>query len=148
MTSPVLQIRPTYSHGGETSGPWVAVSGTVTGSGRPISAVPAHPVNIPVMVIVCATGTATVVLEANGGQLDDNGNPPAGEWVDVSGGGYDLTAGDTLCKRLPPVMPYWRTRITAIAGGATVTSYVPLLVLAEGGKISASYPGLTSTSVS
>lgn len=147
MTSPSLGIRPTYSHGGQAVGPWAAVSGTVTGAGRPISAVPAHPVNIPVMTIVCTGGTATVVLEANGGQLGDDGNPPAGEWVDVSGGGYTMTDGDVRCKRLPPVMPYWRTRITAIAG-ATVISYIPLLVLEDGGKVSASYPGLSSTGIS
>lgn len=147
MTSSMLTIQPTYSHGGSTVGPWTAVSGAVTGSGRPISVVPAHPVNIPVVVIVCTGGTATVILECNGGQLGDDGNPPAAEWVDVSGGGYTMTAGDVRCKRLPPVMPYWRTRITAIAG-ATVLSYVPLLVLESGGKVSASYPGLTSTGVS
>jgi hypothetical protein len=90
-------------------------------------------------VIVNRSGSATVILEANGGELDDDGNPPADEWVDVSSGGYALGAGEAVSKRIPPTMPYYRTRIT-VSGPGDVVSYVPLMILPSGMSVSAGHP--------
>lgn len=139
------KVKPTYSHGGANAPNWAAVSGTVQGGGRPIDVggTDPDPFVWPVMMIFCAGGTATVKIEANGGDLDSTGNPPSGEWVDISGGGYSMTAGTSVAKNIPPTVPFIRTNITAISG-ATVTSYIPLVYYPGGRVASAQYPSIKS----
>jgi hypothetical protein len=133
---------PTYSHGGGSTAGWPPVNGTVTGGGRPVF-IGDQCIENPCMNVFCYYGTAIVVIEGNGGIPDQTGNPPSGEWVDCSAGGYSMVPGQTLSKKLPRAMQYWRTRITSI-NGATINSYVPLLRTATGDAVSASYPTITS----
>ena len=140
------KVKPTYSHGGASAPNWAAVSGTTTGAGRPIDVggTDPDPFVWPVLVIFCKGGTsATVKIEANGGDLDSNGNPPTDEWVDISGGGYALTAGQSVAKNIPPTVPFVRTNITAITG-STVVSYIPLVYFPGGRVASAAYPTIKS----
>lgn len=144
-----MRFTPRYSHGGPSEVGWTAVAGTTTNSGNPIdlSGADPEPANWPVIEIFCAGGTATVLIEANGGLLDSTSNPPSGEWVDISGGGYALTAGTYVAKRIPPNVPFIRTRISANSG-ATVTSYVPCICYPGGKWTSAPRPHKQSFSVS
>jgi hypothetical protein len=120
---------PTYSHGGSSVPGFPAVAGTATGAGRPISVIGA--IQSCSLQIVCTGGTATVRIEASGAALDSTGNPPSTSWTDESGGGYALTAGQTVFKSIPASRaPFWRTYISAIAG-ATVTSYIPCMIVAS-----------------
>jgi len=139
---------PCFSHGGSTSQGWTAVPGTTQSSGNPIDVSGADPERErwPVMWIFCSGGTATVLIEANGGQLDSTNNPPSTLWGDISSGGYALTAGTYVAKRLPPQSLYVRTRISAISG-ATVQSFVPSIYLADGRHVSASHPKISSSAV-
>lgn len=134
---------PTYSHGGVQVGRWAPVVGDAVSAGRPIQVAGSHPSpsNWPILIIVLKAGTATILIEGNGGELDQNGNPPSDEWIDVSNGGYalDIVGSTKVAKRLPPIMPIYRTRISAEAGGELV-SYVPCLILPSGQIISAQHP--------
>ncbi len=130
MSFPLSVINPVYSHGGANAGPWTAVSGTVTGGGRPVF-IANIPVNVvaagvwPAMQIFCASGTATVKIEGNSGILT-TGSPsslPSGEWVDLTSGGISMGSGDTASKICPPDFLFYRTNIVTISG-ATVTSYM------------------------
>lgn len=145
-----MRFHPCFSHGGPSEPGWAAVAGTTTNSGRPIDigGADANPANWPVLEIFCAGGTATVLIEANGGDVDPNtGVPPSGEWIDISGGGYAMTAATNVAKRIPPNVPYIRTRISVI-NGATVTSYVPAICYPGGKWSSATHPHVSSSSVS
>jgi hypothetical protein len=147
-----LRFTPCFSHGGQSDGSWAAVAGTTTNSGNPIdiSGASPEPANWPVLEIFCAGGTATVLIEANGGLLDANAAPPSGEWIDISSGGYAMTSATNVAKRIPPNLPYIRTRITVISG-ATVTSYVPAVCYpSDKGAFwtSASHPKKSSSGVS
>jgi len=140
------KVKPIYSHGGANAPNWPLVAGTTTGGGRPIDVAGADPDPFvwPVVEIFCKGGTsATVKIEANGGDLDSTGNPPSDEWIDISGGGYTLTAGQSVAKNIPPTCPYIRTNITAITG-STVVSYIPLVYFPGGKVASASYPTIKS----
>jgi hypothetical protein len=142
---PRPEFGPCYSHGGPTTPGYPAVAGNGTSSGLPVF-IGDHNPNapfLPTMVIFCAGGNATVILEANGGIPDlATGQPPAAEWVDCSNGGFAMTAGSTLAKSIPPSLPCWRTRITVNAG-ATVVSYVPNIAGA-GTLVPASHPSVSS----
>lgn len=143
-----MRFVPCYSLGGPSEVGWNAVSGTTSSStGNPIDISGADPEHRPVLEIFCAGGTATVLIEANGGLLDSTSNPPSGEWVDISNGGYAMTAGTTVAKRIPVELPYIRTRITALSG-ATVTSYIPSVFYPGGRWGSASRPRKGSSGVS
>ena len=132
---------PTYSHGGNSQSGFPAVLGTTTNSGRPVAIVQA--ISQAAMQVFFSGTSCTVLIEGNGGLVDQTGNPPAAEWIDYSSGGYSLTNGSQLSKYLPRAIPYWRTRITAIVAG-TLVSYVPSVVGPNGVIVSASYPSLTS----
>jgi hypothetical protein len=144
-----MKFTPCYSFGGSAAPGWPVVSGTTSSStGNPIDIGGAdpNPANWPVLIIFCAGGTATVVIEANGGQLSSAGVPPSGEWIDISNGGLSMTSGQTAAKRIPPNVPYIRTRNTALSG-ATVTSYVPAICFPNGRWASASRPSVSSNQV-
>jgi hypothetical protein len=139
---------PTYSHGGASVPGWPAVIGNVAGAGRPVSLLganassPIQPcMNIILAGIGAAPPTCTVILECNGGKPDTNGNPPSTDWIDVSGGGYNLSGASVLAKLIPAVVPFWRTRIVSIFEGNLV-SYVPLIPTPTGVLVSPSYPNL------
>src|ERR1700690_1322367 len=136
---------PVYSHGGPSQSGWTAVLGTTTNSGLPIAILQANQTN-PAIQIFWSGTSCTVVVEGNGGTLDSTGNPPSGEWIDYSNGGFALTNGQQLSKYLPRSVPYWRTRITAIntPTGQGLQSYVPSLVGPSGVIISAARPNLTT----
>ncbi len=136
---------PTYSHGGASQSGFAAVVGTTTNSGRPISIVQADQVNPAIQIFYSGT-SCTVVVEGNGGAIDNTGNPPSTDWIDYSSGGFALTNGQQLSKYLPRSIPYWRTRITAIntPTGAGLVSYCPCIVGPNGVIVSASYPKLDS----
>lgn len=149
------QFEPRYSHGGSTVGTHTAVAGTATGGGRPIfvyGSVQDCAMNV---TISGSGGTATVTIEASGGALDSTGNPASTSWVDQSddGTGWDLTVADPttwLYKLIPATRaPLWRTKILAIAGGATVTSSIAFInTMDQNGLVRqtpASYPSVTST---
>lgn len=131
-------IAPVFSHGGSTEGPWTAVSGSVTGAGRPID-VSGSIGECGMSVYLAGTSvTATVTIECSSGQLDTTGNPPSASWIDVSpeGAGWVLDTDDPattfLGKIIPATLaPYWRTKITAIDSGATVTSLIPHITAAS-----------------
>jgi hypothetical protein len=148
-----VRFTPCHSLGGQSDGSWAAVPGTTsTSTGLPIDISGASPeqANWPVMEIFCVGGTATVLIEANGGLLDATSNPPSGEWIDISSGGYSMTSGSNIAKRVPPNLPYIRTRITALSG-ATVTSYVPCVCYpSDKGAFwaSASHPKKSSSGIS
>lgn len=144
-----MRFTPRYSHGGPSEVNWTAVAGTGTTSGLPIDIGGADPAqsNWPVLEIFCAGNNATVLIEANGGLLDSTGNPPSGEWVDISNGGYAMTAGTNVAKRVPPNVPYVRTRISANSG-ATVTSYISCICYPGGRWGSAPRPTVFSRSQS
>lgn len=133
---------PVYSHGGASQAGFPAVPGTSTNAGRPVAIVQANQTD-PCMQIFFVGTSCTVLLEGNGGQIDSTGNPPSGEWIDYSNGGYALTTGQTLSKFIPRCVPYWRTRITAIVAG-TLQSYCPSIIGPSGVVVSASYPKLDS----
>ena len=137
--------QPIYSHGGVSQSGFPAVLGTSTNSGRPIYIVQANQGNPAIQIFFSGT-SITLVVEGNGGLIDTTGNPPAGDWIDYSNGGYSLTNGQALSKFLPRSVPCWRTRITAITLGAGtgLVSYCPSLVGPNGVIISASYPPLSS----
>ena len=144
-----MRFTPCYSLGGPFGGGWNAVNGTTnTSTGNPIDIGGAdpNPANWPVMEIICTGGTATVVVEANGGTLDSTFNPPSGEWVDISNGGFSMTSGQTIAKRIPPNIPLVRTRITALSG-ATVISYIPAICYPAGHWASAQHPQRSSSGV-
>lgn len=136
-----MPLTPTYSHGGSSVTGFPAVLGTTTNSGRPVQIIQA--LVDPAMQFFFTGTSCTVLLEGNGGRVDSTGNPPSGEWVDYSSGGYALTNGQTLSKFLPRCIPYWRTRITAIVAG-TLVSYVPSIVSPEGQVVSTGYPEISS----
>lgn len=150
-----MRFIPAYSHNGSTDEGWTAVSGAVEGSGNPIDIgdSSAEPANWPVMEIFItgAAGTATVFIEANGGELDGTFNPPSGEWIDISNGGYAMDSANLpyVAKRIPPNLPYVRTRVIDITGAFTViTSYIPKITLASGQNASPTHPKRSSTGVS
>jgi len=136
---------PVYSHGGPSQAGWTAVLGTSTNSGLPIAILQANQTNPAIQIFFSGT-SCTVVVEGNGGTLDSTGNPPSGEWIDYSSGGFALTNGGQLSKYLPRSIPYWRTRITAINSptGQGLVSYVPDLVGPNGVITSAARPNLTT----
>ena len=136
--------NPTYSHGGASANGFPAVLGTTTNSGRPVAIVQA--IQQPAMQIFFSGTSCTVVVEGNGGQLDSTGNPPAGEWVDYSSGGFALTNGQQLSKKLPFSIPYWRTRISAIntPTGQGLVSYIPSIVVSNGWVVSTGYPEIST----
>lgn len=148
------KFQPWYSHGGPNFPNWTGVAGTTNSSGLPIMIGGSSPVSWawPCIFVKCegGGGSATVFIEVNGGALDSTGNPPTNDWLDITGGGVAMSTAGTnkICKTLEPTMPFVRTRITSIAGGATITSYVPLLyVQSQSGVyqvVSASYPPITS----
>lgn len=131
---------PVYSHGGQSMQGFPAVVGNTTNSGNPILI--ANTIYEPAMHIFFAGTSCTVFIEGNGGIIDPiSGEPPAGEWIDYTGGaGYGLTNGQTLSKALPKTIPCWRTRISAIVAGV-LTSYVPAIVIPGGNLVSAGRPG-------
>lgn len=133
-------LTPTYSHGGTTAGGFTAVPGTSQSSGRPVAITVAA--SKPAMNCFWTGTSVTFVIEGNGGTLDSTGNPPSAEWFDYSNGGYSLTNGQSISKKLPREIPYWRTRITAINAptGAGLVSYVPCVVTNGGVLTSAGYP--------
>ncbi len=138
--------QPIYSHGGPSTPGFPAVAGTTTTTGNPIyifsSAI------YPPALNGFFTGTScTVVVEGNGGLINtQTGQPPSGEWIDYSNGGYALTTGQSFSKALPPSIPCWRTRITAIVlgGGAGFFSYVPAIVIPPGDMVSAGRPPIAA----
>lgn len=136
---------PTYSHGGVSQAGFPAVLGTTTNAGRPISIVQANQTDACIQIFFSGT-SCTVLLEGNGGLVDSTGNPPSGEWIDYSAGGFALTNGQQLSKFLPRCVPYWRTRISAIntPTGQGLVSYTPSIIGPGGIVVSASYPTLTS----
>jgi hypothetical protein len=126
-----MGYSPCYSLGGGTTpGGIPAVPGTAIGAGRPVSllAVPQGTAiqNCPVMVVISTAASANVIIECNGGPVDINGNPPDSDWLDVSSGGYTVTAGSVLGKRCPPGVPFWRARLSAYTGPGSVTAYFPV----------------------
>lgn len=141
-----------YSHGGATLDNWIAVAGTATGAGRPISVYGS--VSNCAMFVTLSTGTANVTIQASGGDLDTTGNPPADSWVDQSpgGAGWDIDASDPLtflAKSIPATRaPLWRTYINSISGGGAVTSVIPFInVMDSDGVVTqhpASYPSVSS----
>ena len=133
--------QPTYSHGGASQNGFIAVPGTTTSSGRPVAIVQA--ISDAAMQFFFTGTSCTVLIEGNGGAISSTGNPPSGEWIDYSNGGYSLTNGQTLSKFLPRCIPYWRSRITAIVAGTLIT-YVPSIVGPNGVIVSASYPNIDS----
>lgn len=145
---PKQPFEPCYSHGGVSEPRWPAVLGTGTGGGNPVDISGADPNNRPVMFIRISVGTATVRIQANGGTIDPNtGIPDVNDWIDVTGDllmDFSDPTKLTYAKKLPPSMPYYRTRIAAIAGG-NVISYVPLLVLPSGQVAAAHRPTIWST---
>lgn len=150
-----MRFTPCFSHGGSTDEGWTAVSGAANGAGLPIDIgdSSAEPANWPVLEIFItgAGGTATVTIEANGGELDSTFNPPAAEWIDISNGGYSMDSASlpNVAKRIPPNLPYVRTKVASIAGASTVvTSYIPKLTLASGQNVSPTHPKRSSTGVS
>ena len=145
-----MRFTPCYSFGGPSTTDYPAVTGTTsssTGNAIDLSGADPNPANWPVLEILCAGGTATVLIEANGGQVSAAGVPPSAEWIDISNGGYSMTAGQSIAKRIPPNIPYIRTRNTALSG-ATVTSYVPCICYPGGRWASAGHPAKSSNSVS
>lgn len=145
-----MRFTPCYSLGGQSLVGWPAVPGTSgTSTGNPIDIGGADPApsNWPVLEIFCAGGTATVLIEANGGLLTAAGVPPSGEWIDISNGGIAMTSNTTAAKRIPPNVPYIRTRLTANSG-ATVSSYVPCICFPGGKWASASRPSASSSQIS
>lgn len=134
--TPASLIQPLYSHGGTTSGTWTAVSGQVTGGGRPVY-IGNMPVNVaaaglwPAMNIYCVSGTATVKIEGNPGPITfTTTTPPSSPtlpstgWVDLTDGGISMNSADSTSvasKICPPEFLYFRTNITVISG-ATITS--------------------------
>jgi hypothetical protein len=140
MANPV----PCYSHGGSSVPGFPAVLGTTTNSGRPVQILQAQ--QQPAMQVFWSGTSVTVVIEGNGGALDSTGNPPSGEWIDYSSGGYALTNGQNLSKKLPYSVPYWRTRITAIntPTGSGLVSYIPSIIAPNGEVVATGYPELTS----
>ena len=151
-----LRFQPIYSHGPSSPDPknFPPVSQTTNTSGNPVVLTSGYPVGWtwPTIFVKCegGGGSATVFIEVNGGALDSTGNPPANDWLDITGGGIAMSTAGTakVCKNLDPSMPYVRTRITSIAGGATITSYVPLIYVVQANgqyqAASASYPTLIS----
>jgi hypothetical protein len=142
----LFPVQPIYSHGGPTVNNFIAVVGTTTNAGRPIMIVQATV--DPAIQIFWSGTSCTVLLEGNGGQVDSTGNPPSGEWVDYSSGGYALTNGQALSKFIPRCVPYWRTRITAIntPTGTGLVSYCPGIIGADSTITNASYPPIDSGS--
>lgn len=143
------RYAPTYSHGGSSQPGHPAVSGTTTGTGRAISVIGAIQDCAMYVKLVGGTGTATVKIECNGGALDESSNPPSDGWIDMSDGGYSLSSGNIEeYKRIPaPLAPFWRTNITAIAGGAQVESAISGIVVAGPGgpqQASAQYPPIST----
>jgi hypothetical protein len=136
----MANIQPFYSHGGVTMSGFVAVPGTTISAGRPISI--SQATQNPAIQIFFVGTSCTVLIEGNGGPLDSTGNPPSTDWIDYSSGGFALTTGQSLSKFLPRVVPYYRTRISAIVlgGGSGLVSYVPCIIGPGGIIASASYP--------
>lgn len=124
MSSPYVDYKPLYSHGGADIDGWPRVMGTSTGAGRPIMTYGA--IMCAAMAITCTGGGATVLVQMNNGQLDDDGNPPPGEWLTQNT--YTMTAGTTEAPTLNYAFPIFRTYISAIDAGATVTSCVSHIV--------------------
>jgi hypothetical protein len=140
-------IFPTYSHGGVSAGGFPVVVGNTTNAGRPVyigDAISTSNQLLPGLIAFFAGTSITFLIEGNGGQIDSTGNPPTGEWIDVSNGGYSLTTGQSIGKVLPIQFTCYRTRITAIVAGILV-SYVPSIITSGGVQASARYPKLSST---
>lgn len=143
-------ISPTYSHGGTSAGGFPVVIGTSTNSGRPIyigDAVSTDSLILPGLIGFYTGTTCTILVEGNGGQIDNTGNPPSGEWVDISSGGITLTNNQSFAKTLPLQFPCYRTRITVNTAptGNGFVSYVPSIITSGGVQASARYPKLSST---
>lgn len=115
-----IDYNPLYSHGGFDVDGWPKVPGTSTGAGRPIMTYGAT--QCAAMAITVTGGGATVLVQMNNGLLDDNGDPPSGEWLTQNT--YVLTNGQTEAPTLNYAFPIFRTYISAIDPGATVTSCV------------------------
>lgn len=134
--------NPVYSHGGLSVDSWPAVAGTIMGPGRPLMTYGA--IVCSGMSICCAGGTATVVVECNGGTLDVDGNPPASEWMTFAT--YTMSGGDREAPALPYTHPIYRTNITAISG-ATVTSSISHII-SQGFRVHpAKYPTIEKGAV-
>ena len=133
--------QPIYSHGGPSTPGFPAIAGTSTTTGNPIYI--SNTIYQPAFNVFFSGTSCTVVIEGNGGQCDPvTGNPPSGEWIDYSSGGYAMTNGTNLSKALPRTIPCWRTRITAmtLGGGTGLFSYIPAIVVANGNLVSAGRP--------
>lgn len=148
-----VSYKPTYSHGGSSSPGWAAVAGNATGAGRPIMVYGAIQSCALYISIVSGSGTATVTVEANGGALDSNGNPPSADWVDQSpeGTGYVMSSADTTTRQyliLPATKaPFWRTKILAISGVTIESAVSQIIVSSPAGfpmAVAAKYPTLTT----
>lgn len=151
MASPT--VAPTYSHGGPGSSGFPTVQGTGVSNGQPISIVNAtNDAAVFTLILSGTTGqTLTVFIESNGGPVDATGNPPASDWVDMTGGtGYVMTVGasnapDVRAKLIPRGKPYWRSRISAYTSG-TLVSYCDGVIDATGYIKTAGRPPLSSPS--
>ena len=95
-----------------------------TGPGRPIMTYGA--IMCAAMSICCEGGNATVLVEGNNGILDAQGNPPAAEWFVQNT--FVMTAGGRELPTLNYAIPIFRTNITAIDPGASVTSCVSHII--------------------
>lgn len=143
------RYAPTFSHGGSSAPNFPAVSGSVTGPGRPISVFPAIE-ECAFYITISGAGTAVVTIEASGGALDATGNPPSNSWVDQSNGGYTLDAADPDTRQYLSIpatkAPWWRTNIISIDADTTIESGVSQIkVQTATGQImavKASYPGV------
>lgn len=136
---------PIYSHGGTSVTGFPAVPGTSPSSGRPIVIINAT--KEPVLRVAYTGTSVTFVVEGNGGLYDPSTfSFPAGEWDDISSGGFTLTNGQTLGKYLPLGYTAYRTRITAISAptGNGLVTYVPFLIRGDQ-QIGASYPSELTT---
>lgn len=135
-----IDYTPRYSHGGPNG-----ASGGVTGAGNIINTYGAvHCANLAICV---NDGGAVVALQCNNGLLDGNGIPPATEWIDISvtPGGTAFTSGQRALYAIAANRTaLWRTVIVSIDAGASVTSCVPFIILANEQVASAKNPTVMS----
>jgi hypothetical protein len=146
-----MSTGPVYSHGGSDEGGYPAIPGTGVSSGRPISTLGAAQEGHALYLALSGTTgqTKTVLVEGQGGQVDANGNLPAAEWQDYSGGGYVMVVGAanataTLAKVLPRAIPYWRTRIISAPDASVLNSYCPGVIGIDGRLTKANRPALAT----
>lgn len=129
-----MNVTPAYSHGGTAPRGWTAIPGTSVGAGNPIAVF--HALPMPSGTLVCynsGTAPVTFAIEAGGGALS-NGQPPADGWILYPfcirrriSQTFTLNAGDNVgfaMERMPCILPWIRTRITSIASGGNLVSYV------------------------